>query len=861
MRKEKRGKKEINWQLFLIIALTLFSLVFIVSVKNVNATNTPGICLSSMAIPSRMCEYVNDISQCCGFDETAQGYTYCNSTFIRDLGPGDIGTLTQCQANQGCCANMITSNGPDCQMRDKKAYCDEIGGVFAPGQACAALPQCTFGCCVWKNDIINDNTCKYVPSFSCATLNKTVLGLSGSHYLTFNVTTSQTACETPNYCDGISISQTPGTIIGKVINSLDAPIVGATVTTNLYGVGISAITNSTGEATLQGITPGYTTFWAYAQDYTTVSAGVNIPAESIQTVLFELTDSSTLVASLPVKVKDSSGYPIAGVLVEVIGLSSQLTDTNGDATFMQVPIAEQIVKASMFNYYDIYKTASPTGTTFPTINIELQKINKFNVSGSVIDFFNNPKPGRWITLDNVRKVQTTSPDGKFVIENVTSGTYRISVETLSGETASSYFIIVNQTLNNELLYLSNVATPDCSVAFTEYSFCNVNNQQCNSTQGPPNNQPTPDAPVNTVCCAGSNNCSKKYNYDDDWDGDGVPNSLDKCPYEPALINKVAATESNLCSNGIDDDCDSTGPGYGQIHGNKVDNLASVMLRTGFPASLAFNYISPYCQFCPTNICKFNSTNHSICDELQSGVNSFATYTDYNLQIPDNKSYYCSVCSSDPACKSECETAGKSCCSSDTGQGNNYTLSCDSSQKTCWDYCGAPATYICCQYSWSCDGESIWNDTVCTNPNLQYQCKGTFCQPAPYCKLHEPFNSTNNTLPSLLNGPQAGNNSLCNCNGELKNTNKFASGASVGYCCPTGVSLEYCPPIITKKIILNVVNESNEELPSGKHVVAYLSNPLNPWVRVDFITPENDPSVKTFGWDFFSGRVACCRRNS
>src|SRR3989338_4809626 len=84
---------------FLLIAFAILSFF---SFSNSANADVNGICLSN--INSKICQSVALIADCCGADDSAEGYDYCAASFREGISDPD--TVSECSLGVGCCAEI-----------------------------------------------------------------------------------------------------------------------------------------------------------------------------------------------------------------------------------------------------------------------------------------------------------------------------------------------------------------------------------------------------------------------------------------------------------------------------------------------------------------------------------------------------------------------------------------------------------------------------------------------------------------------------------------------------------------------------------------------------------------------------------
>src|SRR3989344_5795827 len=516
------------------------------------------------------------------------------------------------------------------------------------------------------------------------------------------------------------------------------------------------------------------------------------------------------------------------------------------AEFLALPFGLYTVRASKGGFQTSSTTAS-IGAASQSLVIRLDQTAGFSISGRVIRETDGAGlEGRDVFLDGV-PITVTDYAGDYYIPDVAPGTHGLTASAGANEYADFYNVILTDaSLAFQDIYIYETSTQGCIQAYgANAHFCLQGIETCTGSGGL-NGQITNDAPEGTFCC--SVPCEIIQNDARDSDGDGALDIDEDCDFEPEKQYRTPGVtrETDVvggCTNGIDDDCDSTQ--YVNIAGvdtNREDNFQTVKANApSISDALALSLTDPDCTFCPVNKCDI-STNQ-ICSEAD-----LAWYT-YDLADDAEKAEYCGICPGDNDCKNQCEQQGYSCCASGDASASyfpEYDADCtgdDPTRPECWSKCAPIATGTCCEYTWLCNGVPTEDRATCGDLK-PYRCDQPTCQNFPQCRIREDYSSNRNIYtvdnPEITDGYLQNANEYCLCSGTKIQTNAHVDGAPIGRCCPAGPNSdpESCPAPTMVDVSIQVFNGtfiagSPTPLEPGQNLRVYWA--AGPWVSCKITT--------------------------
>ena len=288
----------------------------------------------------------------------------------------------------------------------------------------------------------------------------TIYGLpSGSYVVTAAATDYQTGTTGAIVVTGqtttanFSLNSSPGTISGTVTSEeSSSPILGALIQVSSGDTVIySAVTDSSGDYTITGVSPGSYTITSTAATHDTGIEGVVVLPSTVTTVDFSLDSSPGTISGTVTRA--ATGSPISGALVEVnlgsIVISSAVTDSAGNYSITGVPPGSYIVNAYATNYQTATSGAIVLANETTTVNFSLQS-KPGTISGNVISTASGlPISGALVQLSNDDAVidsTVTDSSGNYSITGVAPGSYSVTATATTYDTGITGAIVSsNQT--------------------------------------------------------------------------------------------------------------------------------------------------------------------------------------------------------------------------------------------------------------------------------------------------------------------------------------------------------------------------------------------------------------------------------
>ena len=250
-----------------------------------------------------------------------------------------------------------------------------------------------------------------------------------------------------------SLQASPGSISGTVVSAIgSSPISGVLIEVTLNNMLIfSTLTDTSGDYSISGISPGSYVVHAYATNYQTGSAGALIVSNTTTTVNFSLVASPGTIAGTVTSA--ATGLPISGALVEVnlssIVIDSAVTDSSGSYSISGMPPGSYIVDAYATNYQTGTTGAIVLSNATTTVDFSLQP-NPGTVVGTVISAQSGlPISGALVELSLNNAVifsVLTDSSGNYSISGIAPASYTVDAYAANYQTSTnSATVSSNQT--------------------------------------------------------------------------------------------------------------------------------------------------------------------------------------------------------------------------------------------------------------------------------------------------------------------------------------------------------------------------------------------------------------------------------
>lgn len=747
------------------------------------AQEETGVCLKP-GIPEKICQAGMTRTECC--NDLTPGtdlFHQCNDTFQPDLQKEQIADCVF-QSNACCVDDEILT------CDNTVVYRAQCNGTFYT-QDCADVPDCMQGCCIYQDDDpVNPSPsqCQMKSNIACVAWGSVDPYLSNNGFILslFNQTSSGLGNCPAGGCG--DFSSQPSNITGYVRDESSVGIIGANVSAGV----IEAVTDGNGYYELIGVHSGFVWITVEHMNYDTEQESVQIADEGGVEVSQNFALGERLSGRIEGRVFRGSD-PSEDALVELSlenFYASYVTGSDGYFEFDDLVLDETYsVSASKVDLICLtgcgnYLLNSTTPSRF--VSLSLGQPQGHSVSGRLVD-----EDGAVVSSSQLLVFKTSASgtpaatpvsqsDGTYDLE-LNAGDYYIMANMTdvrakhSGyndyETTEVHFEVVDDDLEGlEVVIFNNTANKknnlNCSstpYVFDPYKGNCCSYYECKSGSGSVAYAADCNAQGGgLICCSAQ--CTLSI---DDTDGDGVADSSEQCPYEPRLISPTADSEVGMCSDGIDNDCDST-------H----------FYSSGPPFSDNVDDDDDDCQFCPPDRCTYATNTY--CNETS---NSYIQFT-----LPNET--YCSVCSQDPDCQNECELEGGVCCdtcqqsdilSEFAGDPSNGGCDIDGSGQVCCSSClQIPGgQYECVEYDWLCPSNEWLNNGTYTCPKsgTTYQNPCMNFYEVPQCILGEQIrNALNQEDPQGLERTIE----ACDCGAERYDLPYYGNE----YCCYNSSNSSY-----------------------------------------------------------------------
>ena len=232
------------------------------------------------------------------------------------------------------------------------------------------------------------------------------------------------------------------------ISVMDADKGTAVTGASVSGIGAdSKVTDDSGNVAFENVLSGDYTINVSAPNYASTSKSISVSKSANSFTVY----LSRLKGSVTITVKNSSsGAVISNANVEIVGFGSSYTDGTGKAVFSNVPYGSYSVNASALGYNAATTTLNVSAAS-QSLEITLEQ-PKYTVTVNVKDQNGNPISGA--TVSGLGTAKTTDTNGTAVFQDITYGSYTISVSAYGYYDASTTKVISsNDTINISLAAL------------------------------------------------------------------------------------------------------------------------------------------------------------------------------------------------------------------------------------------------------------------------------------------------------------------------------------------------------------------------------------------------------------------------
>ena len=257
----------------------------------------------------------------------------------------------------------------------------------------------------------------------------------GTYDVTFALAgyTSKTQSVNLTTDTSLSVSLAPivvtHTLTGTVISSGGAPLSGVSV--NVGGVA-SGTTNSSGNYSISGISPGTYDVTFSLAGYASKTQSANLTADT--TLSVALTATVVPRYTLSGNVTSSAGGPLAGVSVNVAGLASGTTNASGDYSISGIVGGTYNVTFSLAGYTSVTQSVSLSGDAALSVALTAPVVKR-TLSGTVTNSSGIPLAGVSINVGGIASGSTNS-SGYYSISGISAGTYSVTY-SLAGYTSKT----------------------------------------------------------------------------------------------------------------------------------------------------------------------------------------------------------------------------------------------------------------------------------------------------------------------------------------------------------------------------------------------------------------------------------------
>jgi prenyltransferase beta subunit len=257
---------------------------------------------------------------------------------------------------------------------------------------------------------------------------------------------------------------TTGSVTGTVVDSSNnQPLSGVSVVL-LSDPSITTSTDSAGNFTLADVPEGSQTASFSIVGYTTAEVPIDlIPGSILDIGTVSLSPSPTTGIIKGTVTDADTELPLEGVAITVTGSysASVLTDVNGKFTINDVTPGSVILDASLTGYYSVTGTGNVNaGSTLifnPQLSTQPPSATTGSLTGIIVDSATStPVTSAQILVSGITPASTDA-QGAFLIENIDSGAYTVTVSA-SDYISQEYQVMISAgvTTDMQTIYLATV---------------------------------------------------------------------------------------------------------------------------------------------------------------------------------------------------------------------------------------------------------------------------------------------------------------------------------------------------------------------------------------------------------------------
>jgi len=253
---------------------------------------------------------------------------------------------------------------------------------------------------------------------------------------------------------------TAGTVRGRVVDAETGEALSGVAVVLQSDTGIRTVTGERGSFELGGVPAGSQEIGFSLSGYATSMVTANIPGGATVEIGTVRLSTNPTTGEIKGRVTDRGGEPLEGVTIEVTGAfsGSTVTGVDGGFVFTEVPPGSVTIRATRTGYSSVTGTGEVVAGGVVFFNIEMG-LSTGKLRGKVFDgTTKEPIEGAGITLSGGSSTSTDAQGG-FLIEDITPGTYEVTITAL-GYISQSYEVMIGEggTTDMQTVYLSQSHT-------------------------------------------------------------------------------------------------------------------------------------------------------------------------------------------------------------------------------------------------------------------------------------------------------------------------------------------------------------------------------------------------------------------